>query len=101
MTKTVLKIDGMMCSMCEAHMNEAIRKAFDVKKVSSSHTKKETEILSEAPLDEALIQSTVAATGYKLLDITSEPYQKKSCLLFVSSRGTQEHSVSISGQQLQ
>ena len=24
MTKTILKIDGMMCGMCEAHVNDAI-----------------------------------------------------------------------------
>ena len=82
MTKTLLKIDGMMCSMCEAHMNEAIRKAFNVKKVTSSHSKKETEILSEAPLDEEKIKSTVAATGYTLLSIASEPYEKKGFSLF-------------------
>ena len=82
MTKTTLKIDGMMCPMCEAHMNEAIRKAFDVKKVTSSHAKKETEILSEAPLDEEKIKSTVAATGYTLQGITSEPYEKKGFSLF-------------------
>ena len=38
MTKTTLKIDGMMCGMCESHMNDAIRKAFNVKKVTSSHS---------------------------------------------------------------
>jgi ATP-binding cassette subfamily B protein len=26
MIKTTLKIDGMMCSMCEAHINDVIRK---------------------------------------------------------------------------
>ena len=82
MTKTVLKIDGMMCGMCEAHVNEAIRKAFQVKKVTSSHTKKETEIISEEPLDEELIRTTVAATGYKLEGISSEPYEKKRFSLF-------------------
>ena len=82
MTKTILKIDGMMCGMCEAHVNDAIRKAFDVKKVTSSHTKKETEILSEAPLDEALIEKTIAETGYQLQGITSEPYEKKHFSLF-------------------
>jgi copper chaperone CopZ len=82
MTKTTLKIDGMMCPMCEAHMNEAIRKAFDVKKVTSSHTKKETEILSEAPLDEEKIKTTVAAAGYTLLGVASEPCEKKGFSLF-------------------
>jgi copper chaperone CopZ len=82
MVKTVLKIDGMMCGMCEAHMNDAIRKAFQVEKVSSSHTKHETEIISEAPLDEALLEKTVAATGYELKGISSEPYEKKRFSLF-------------------
>ena len=82
MVKTVLKIDGMMCGMCEAHMNDAIRKAFQVEKVSSSHTKHETEIVSEDPLDEALLEKTVAATGYELKGISSEPYEKKRFSLF-------------------
>lgn len=32
MIKTTLKIDGMMCGMCESHMNDLIRKNFQVKK---------------------------------------------------------------------
>ena len=36
MIKTTLKIDGMMCGMCESHMNDLIRKNFQVKKVTSS-----------------------------------------------------------------
>ena len=28
MIKTTLKIDGMMCGMCESHMNDLIRKNF-------------------------------------------------------------------------
>ena len=41
MVKTTLGIDGMMCGMCESHMNDAIRNNFDVKKVTSSHSKKQ------------------------------------------------------------
>ncbi len=33
LVKTTLKISGMMCSMCEAHINDTIRKAFKVKKL--------------------------------------------------------------------
>lgn len=32
MVKTTLGIDGMMCGMCESHMNDAIRNNFDVKR---------------------------------------------------------------------
>ena len=52
MVKTTLTIDGMACGMCEAHVNDAIRSAVRVKKVTSSHAKGETEILSEEPIDE-------------------------------------------------
>ena len=51
MVKTVLKIDGMSCSMCEAHMNEVIRNNFKVNKVSSSASSGETVIISDAELD--------------------------------------------------
>jgi len=32
MLKITLKIEGMMCGMCEAHTNEAIKNAWKVKK---------------------------------------------------------------------
>ena len=44
MVKITLKIDGMMCGMCEAHINDAIRSHFTVQRVSSSHKKGETII---------------------------------------------------------
>ena len=82
MIKTTLKIDGMMCGMCESHVNDAIRNKFDVKKVTSSHTKGETEIISEEALDEAKLKEVVEATGYKMLSASSEPYEKKGLLHF-------------------
>lgn len=51
MFKITVKIDGMMCGMCESHINDAIRKSFAVKKVVSSHTKERTEIIVTAPLE--------------------------------------------------
>ena len=47
MYQITLNIDGMMCGMCESHINDAVRNAFPVKKVSSSHSKGQTVILSE------------------------------------------------------
>ena len=83
MTKTTLKIDGMMCGMCESHMNDAIRKAFNVKKVTSSHSKGETVIISEDPIEEAAVKDAIAPTGYKLEGISSEPYEKKGLFSFL------------------
>lgn len=39
MIQTTVKVSGMACSMCEAHINDTIRTAFPVEKVSSSHSK--------------------------------------------------------------
>lgn len=51
MIKTTLKIDGMMCGMCESHMNDLIRKNFQVKKVTSSAKDGETVIISDNEID--------------------------------------------------
>ena len=76
MLKITLKIDGMMCGMCESHVNDAVRKAFPVKKVTSSHSKGETVILAEQDIDEAALRSAVNATGYEVKSVLSEPYEK-------------------------
>ena len=30
MVQTTLKVEGMMCGMCESHVNETVRKTADV-----------------------------------------------------------------------
>ena len=82
MIKTTLGIDGMMCGMCESHMNDVIRQNFDIKKVNSSHTTGETEIVSEQALDEAKIKSAVKEIGYEVTSIKTEEYKKKKFLFF-------------------
>lgn len=82
MVKTILKVEGMACGMCEAHVNDAVRKAFPVKKVTSSHAKGRTEILSEQPLDEEKLKAAVSVTGYTVKTVRTEPYEKKGFSLF-------------------
>lgn len=82
MVKTVLKIDGMMCGMCEAHMNDLIRKNFKVKKVTSFAKDGETVIISDAELDIPWAKKQIKDIGYELVDYTSEPYEKKGLFHF-------------------
>ncbi len=77
MYKTTAKIDGMMCGMCEAHVNEAMRSKLSVKKVSSSHKKGETIIISESAFTAEQIAAALEGSGYKVLSIQTEPYKKK------------------------
>ena len=82
MTKVTLEIEGMACSMCESHINEAVRKAFDVQKLSASHSKNQTVILTEQEIDEQALRQVIDATGYRVSSIRSEPYQKKGLFSF-------------------
>ena len=82
MTKVTLEIEGMACSMCESHINEAVRKAFDVNKVSASHINNQYVILTEQEIDEQALRQVIDATGYRVSSIRSEPYQKKGLFSF-------------------
>ena len=77
MVKITVGIDGMACGMCEAHINEAVRNAFPVKKVTSSHTKKETIILAEKEIPEQELRKVVAEAGYDVMSVNRERYEKK------------------------
>ena len=82
MVKMKLGIDGMACTMCEAHVNDAVRKAFPIKKVSSSHSKQQTVILAENPIDEQQLRKAIEATGYRVTSVETEPYEKKGLFSF-------------------
>ena len=75
MVKMTLKIDGMACGMCESQK-------FAVKKVSSSHTKGETEIIAETALDEDALRKAIGDTGYTVVAVETAPYEKKGFSLF-------------------
>ena len=77
MVKITVGVEGMACGMCEAHINEAVRNAFQVKKVTSSHTKNQTVILAEKDIPEQELKSVVAKAGYDAVSVSSEPYEKK------------------------
>ncbi len=78
MIRTTLKIDGMMCGMCEAHVCDAIRKAVPTaKKVSASRSKKEASFLTEEAVNTDLLKSSIDETGYTCLSVETEACEKK------------------------
>ena len=77
MLKITVGIDGMMCPMCESHVNEAIRKSLPVKKVSSSHKKGTAEIIAESDVSDDEIKAALAPTGYAFVSADREEYKKK------------------------
>ena len=78
MIRTTLKIDGMMCSMCEAHICDTIRKAVpSAKKVTASRKKKEASFLTEDAVDGEYLKAFINNTGYTCLSAESAPCEKK------------------------
>ena len=82
MLKITVQVDGMMCGMCESHVNDAVRKTFAVKKVTSSHSKGQTVILTEIDIDEGTLCSAIGATGDEVKAVSKEPYEKKGLFGF-------------------
>lgn len=82
MTKTTARIDGMACGMCENHVCDAVRQAFDVKKVRASHKTGLLEIVTDAELKEDDVRKALDSTGYTVLSVSSEPYVKKGLFGF-------------------
>ena len=72
MIKTTVQVTGMVCGMCEAHINDAVRSAFQVRKVRSSRKKGETVILSEIPIDRDRLRQVIASAGYMMLQAREE-----------------------------
>ena len=60
MIETTVKVDGMMCGMCEAHVSDAIRGA----------------------LPEAL-RAAIGKTGYEVQGVSARPYEKKGLFGFL------------------
>ena len=72
MVKVTVHVTGMMCGHCEAHVNEAIKKAFDVQDVVSSHDAGTTIITASQKLDEDKLFQTIKDAGYEVTGITQE-----------------------------
>lgn len=81
--KIILNIEGMMCGMCEAHMNDAIRSSLNVKKVTSSHKDNKTVIITDTDISNGDIEAAVKKTGYTLKGIKREEESGKKGLFSI------------------
>ena len=78
MNKITVKIDGMACGMCEAHICDVIRRVFpDAEKVSASRKRGEAVFLYEGKIDAEKLRKAIADTGYTFVSLSSEAYKKR------------------------
>ena len=87
MVKITAQVEGMRCGMCEAHVNEVVRRAFPVQKVTSSHARGQTVILAERDIADEELKKVIRDTGYEVTSIMREPYAQKRGLLSFLHRG--------------
>lgn len=77
MIEITMNVDGMRCGMCESHVNDAVRKACAIKKVTSSHTKGKTVVVAADDTDVNAIVNAIASQGYNVTDVVTKPYEKR------------------------
>lgn len=63
----VLKIEGMMCPHCEAHVKAALEALDGVKEARPSHQNNEAVVILEKDVADEVLRSTVEKAGYKVL----------------------------------
>ena len=80
MVELTIEVEGMKCGMCESHVNDSIRRACFVKKVTSSHSKNRTVVVAEDDVDRQAIINAITAQGYTVGNVSVKPYEK--CGLF-------------------
>ena len=86
MNKIILKVEGMSCGMCEAHINEAVRKTKGVKKVNADRTKGEVIVIAQDDTNIKDIKDVIAQQGYHAISENNEPYEEKGFFDFLRKK---------------
>lgn len=67
--KKTIQIEGMMCAHCEATVKKALEALPEVTEAEVSHTAGTAVVTLSAPVDDAVLKSTVEAKDYKVTGI--------------------------------
>lgn len=67
--KKTIKIDGMMCPHCEAHVKSALEAVSGVASVDASHVRKDAVVTLNVDIANDVLKATVEKQGYKVLGI--------------------------------
>ncbi len=76
MNKIILKINGMKCGMCEAHVNNLFRTKLNIKKIKSNHIKNETLIFTNLEISDDSLKNALENSGYTIESIKREDAKK-------------------------
>jgi Cu2+-exporting ATPase len=65
----ILKIEGMMCPRCEAHVVKALKAIEGVTEAVADHTADTAKVTLSTPVEDAVLKAAVEEEGYAVLDI--------------------------------
>ena len=65
----ILKIEGMMCPRCEAHVVKALKAIDGVTEAVADHTADKATVTLSAPVEDAVLKAAVEEEGYTVLGI--------------------------------
>lgn len=82
MQEIIVGVEGMMCGKCEAHVNEAVKNTFSVKKVTSSSKENQTVILTEQDITEEQMKEVIEKAGYTMTSFEKGESKKKGFSCF-------------------
>lgn len=82
MIKYIFEVEGMMCSNCEKHAVESVKKAISQAKITASHQDKKVEVISNNEIDESLVVSAIEGRGYTVKGVKKEEVKKKGLFSF-------------------
>jgi copper chaperone CopZ len=77
LNRYVFTVRGMSCGMCEAHINDAVRRFPGVRNAVSSRKKNETSVVAE-DLDTEAVMREIRALGYDADGVQVLPYEKRA-----------------------
>ena len=67
MTEKNLKVEGMMCAHCEAHVKEALEKISGVESAVADHNNGEVKVTLSSDVADDSLKSAITGAGYKVL----------------------------------
>ena len=67
--KKIIKIEGMMCPRCEAHVKKALEALEEVKEAVVSHQAGTAEVTLNAPISDEALKLAVEEEGYTVLSV--------------------------------
>jgi len=78
MNQVTMKVTGMRCGMCEAHICDTIRKVYpNAKSVSASHAKKSAQFRIDGEIDSSRLIAAINETGYTCESVSTATFEKK------------------------